>query len=128
MTKKMLLFTFGTLGIIFLGVIIFGLSFMGDKICTIELQNSRQENLSIKTVKYTDNEWTMIVDSLALIPNEKYEIGNCINCTTLKQSDFDFDAIVLFVNGDEPKLIHRKDLIDYLNSLERIDCATFEVQ
>jgi hypothetical protein len=128
MIKKILLITIWTLGIIFLGVILFGISIMGDRFCKIELRNSRQGNISIKKIKWTGNEWTMIVDSVALTPNEKFEIGNCINCSTLKKSDFDFDAIVLFVDGDKPQLLHRKDMVDYLSKLTRIDCVTFEVR
>lgn len=101
---------------------------MGDRFCKIQLQNQSQENVSVKTIRSTGNEWTMIVDSVILGPNEKFEIGHCINCTTLKQSDFDFDAIVLFEGEKEPKLIHRKDLFAYLNNLERVDCATFVVR
>ena len=127
MTKRLILYITGTLGVIFLGVIIFGLSVMGDRFCKIELQNLGQENISVKTVISTGNEWTMVVDSVSIGPKEKVELGNCINCTTLKQSDFDFDAIVIFKSNNEPKLIHRKDLSDYLNTLERVDCATFEL-
>lgn len=128
MTKKVILFTIGTLGVLFLGLIIFGLSVMGDRFCKIQLQNLGQENISIKTVVSTGNEWTMIVDSVSIEPQEKFEIGNCINCSTLKKADFDFDAIVILRNKNESKLIHRKDLPDYLNTLQRVDCATFNLR
>jgi hypothetical protein len=126
--KRIIFITLGTLGTAFLGFIIFGISVMGDRYCKIQLQNQRQDNISIKTVKSTGKEWTMTVDSLLIRPNENFEIGHCINCSTLDKSDFDFDAIMLFVGSDKPRLIHRKDLPDFLGKLERDDCATFVVR
>jgi hypothetical protein len=128
MTKKLILFTIGTIGIIFLGLIIFGISVMGDRFCKVQLLNHGQKSIGVKTVRSTGNEWTMVVDSLALGPNDKFDIGSCINCSSLKPTDFDFDALVLFQHSKPPKLIHRKDLVDYLDSLERVDCATFIVR
>lgn len=128
MTKKIILVTMGILGTIFLGLLIFGVSIMGDRFCKIQLQNHGQGILSIKTIKSTGQEWTMVVDSVTIGPNEKLDIGDCINCATLKKSDFDFDAIVIFEINKKPKLIHRKDLPDYLNKLEKVDCSTFIVQ
>jgi hypothetical protein len=127
MTKQILL-TIGILGTIILGLIIFGVSIMGDRFCKIQLQNQRLESLSVKTIKSTGNEWTMIVDSVAIGPNEKLGIGDCINCAAIDKSDFDFDAIVLFESNKRPKLILRKDLIDYLGKLEKVGCATFLVR
>jgi hypothetical protein len=128
MTKRIVLITFGTLGTVFLGLIVFGISVMGDRYCKIQLQNQRQDDISIKTVKATGNEWTMTVDSVLIKPSENFEIGHCINCSTLDKSDFDFDAIVIFSGSDAPRLIHSKDLPDYLGKLERDNCATFVVR
>lgn len=128
MTKKVMLFLVGTVGIVFLGLIIFGIRVMGDRFCKVQLQNRAQKNLGVKTVRATGNEWTMMVDSVALGFNDKFDIGSCINCATLKQTDFDFDAIVIYQDSKMPKLIHRKDLVNYLDSLERVDCATFIVR
>lgn len=100
---------------------------MGDRFCKIELQNLGREEISIKTVVSTGKEWTMVVDSVSIRPKEKFELGSCINCTTLKQSDFDFDAILIIRIGEEKRLILRKDLPDYLKTLDRIECATFEL-
>ena len=50
--------TMGILGTIFLGLLIFGVSIMGDRFCKIQLQNHGQETLSIKTIKSTGQEWT----------------------------------------------------------------------
>jgi len=128
MPKNAILFAIGTLGIVFLGFIIFGISVMGDRYCKVQLQNYEQKSLGVKTIRSTGNEWTMVVDSVTLGFNDKFDIGSCINCSSLKQTDFDFDAIVLFQDSKLPKLIHRKDLVKYLDSLERVDCATFVVR
>ena len=100
---------------------------MGDRYCKVELQNVGQENVNIKTVVSSDNGWNIVVDSVSIRPQEKFKLGNCINCTTLKQSDFDFDALVI-IDKRESKLIHRKDLPDYLSTLQRVDCATFTLK
>ena len=126
MAKKVL-YSIAILGVLFLGLIIFGISVMGDRYCKVELQNVGQENVNIKTVVSSDNGWNIVVDSVSIRPQEKFKLGNCINCTTLKQSDFDFDALVI-IDKRESKLIHRKDLPDYLSTLQRVDCATFTLK
>lgn len=126
MAKKVL-YSIAILGVLFLGLIIFGISVMGDRYCKVELQNVGQENVNIKTVVSSGNGWNIVVDSVSIRPQEKFKLGNCINCTTLKQSDFDFDALVI-IDKRESKLIHRKDLPDYLSTLQRVDCATFTLK
>lgn len=111
-----------------LGFIIFAVIVVGDRYCDIELQNTRRGILSIKTVRSTGPEWTTIIDSVALAPGEKLEIGTCVNCITFDESEFHFDAIVIFPEEGKSQLILRKELPDYLLSLNRIDCVVFQVQ
>jgi hypothetical protein len=108
--------------------LVFGISVMGDRRCNVNLKNSIQDTLIIMTINSKGKGWNMLVDSINLKPNEKLVIGRCIRCNTLKESDFNFDAIEIIGNKEESALIHKKDLPDYLNTLKRVECATFEIR
>jgi hypothetical protein len=54
---------------------------MGDRFCKIQIQNSGQGQLILKTFKYTYHN-KLSVDSIVLGHNEKIQSGECINCST----------------------------------------------
>lgn len=114
--------------IVALGLFILVIHLMGDRHCPIELKNAGSVNVSIKTIHSTGREWNMVVDSVSLMPDEKLEIGQCINCDPIHASDFEFNAIVVYLSDGKPKLVHRKDMAEYLKELPRVGCSTFELR
>jgi len=122
---KKLLIIIGVLGTVFLGLIVFGLRFMGDRVCKIEIQNNGKQDLVLKTVDYTQYGNKLYVKTIRLKQNERLEIGNCVNCSTLDTLNFKYSAIGIVAKGQELKLFPKKELKEYLMTKAKIDCATY---
>jgi hypothetical protein len=122
-----ILLVLGITGTFFLGFIVIGISVMGDRNCSIQIQNSGKEQLILKTFRYTNYDKTLTVDSVALRQNETLEIGKCISCSVPGSSDIDFDVIGIYdVKGDF-KMMNREELIKYLETKDKDDCITYIV-
>lgn len=98
---------------------------MSDQYCKIEIQNGNQNVLIIKTYLVTRHDSTLSVDSVRLKYNEKLKIGNCMNGSLIDTLNLAFDAIGIFDSKMNLKIMTRKELVDFLLSKEKIDCATF---
>lgn len=110
------------------GIFIWGIAIMGDQYCTIQIQNTGQRQLILKTFQYTDYDKKLIVDSLALGQNEKIEIGHCINCSIPDTMDIHFDAIGFYDKNGAFNLMNRRELIEYLETMSKGDCITYIVR
>jgi hypothetical protein len=117
-------------GGLFMGLLIWGVSFMGDPLYPLEIQNDKLTNLKLKTYKLTFNTSSkeLTVDSLELKPKEKLYLGTIHSCSTIDPADIDFEAIEIFDEYNHPNLLKRKDIVDFLATKERIDCATYIVR
>jgi len=101
---------------------------MGDRNCIIHIQNGGQQQLILKTFQYTNYDKKLTVDSVTLSRNEKVEIGSCISCATPDTLDIDFDAIGIYDEKGEFKMMNRGELIKYLETKDKDDCITYIVQ
>lgn len=115
-------------GGLFVALLIWGISFMGDSIHPLQIQNGRTEELKLKTYKITRYDQKLTVDSLVLNPDDKLEIGTSHNCLTIDSLYIDFDAIEFFDKSNNGKLLKKKDLIDFLLTTEKKDCSTYLVK
>lgn len=118
----------GIIGLLFIGVLIFGISVMGDRYCKIEIMNDGDSRLILKTFEYTNYDKKLTVDSINLNPKQRIEIGQCINCNTIKHSDIDFDSIGIYNSDNKLTIWKSKDFADFLTKTERVDCATFKIK
>jgi hypothetical protein len=109
-------------------LLVWGVSFMGDTIYSLQIQNNRTEGLKLKTYRITRYDQKLTVDSLVLEPNDKLEIGTSHSCSTIDSMYLDFDAIEFYDSSDNSKLLKRKELIDFLLTMERRDCSTYLVK
>ena len=115
-------------GGLFFALLVWGVSFMGDTIYSLQIQNNRTEGLKLKTYRITRYDQKLTVDSLVLEPNDKLEIGTSHSCSTIDSMYLDFDAIEFYDSSDNSKLLKRKELIDFLLTMERRDCSTYLVK
>jgi hypothetical protein len=113
---------------LFVGLFIWGLSFMGDPIYPLEIQNDKSRGLKLKTYKFTRYDKKLTVDSLELKPKEKLEIGTSHSCLRIDTTYIDFDAIEIFDDNDNGTLMKRADLVDYLMTKEKVDCSTYLIR
>jgi len=120
-----LLLIIGVLGTIFLALIIFAVSIMGDRSCRIEIKNGGNNEIILKTFRITRYDKQLTVDSINLHPQDKLEIGHCILCSTVDTTEIEFDAIGFYDNETRFMIMKKKELIDYLATKEKVDCATF---
>lgn len=118
----------GITGLLFIGVLIFGISVMGDRYCKIEIMNDGDSRLILKTFEYTNYDKKLTVDSINLNPKQRIEIGQCINCNAIKYSDIDFDSIGIYNSDNKLTIWKSKDFADFLTKNERVDCATFKIK
>ncbi len=105
-----------------------GISVLGDKHCTIQIKNEGKGKLNLKTIQYSRYDKKLTVDSITLNPNEKLEIGHCINCATPDTLDISFDAIVFYDAKMISRLMYRAELINYLETKEKEDCITYIIR
>jgi hypothetical protein len=101
---------------------------MGDRVCKIEIQNKGKKDLVLKTVDYTQYGNKLYVKTIRLKQNERLEIGDCINCSTLDTLNFKYRAIGISVEGQESKLFTNTELKEYLMTKDKVDCATFLIE
>ena len=118
----------GIIGLLFIGVIIFGIRILGDRYCKIEIMNNRDSRLILKTFQYTNYDNKLTIDSINLDPKQKFEVGHCINCSTIKPSDIDFDSIGIYKSDNKLVIWENKDFADFLTENERVECATFIIK
>lgn len=123
-----ILLALGIIGVLFLGLITFGISVMGDRNCRIEIQNGGEGQLILKTFRLTNYDKKLTVDSVVLGREEKIEIGHCISCSTSDTLDIDFDAIGFYDNRGTFNLMYRDDLIEFLETTYKEDCITYVVR
>jgi hypothetical protein len=107
---------------------IFGIHVAGDRNCRIQIQNGGQQQLILKTFQLTSYDKKLTVDSVVLGPNERMEIGSCINCSTPDTLDIDFDAIGIYDANGDFKMMSRGKLIKYLETMDKDDCVTYLVR
>ncbi len=105
-----------------------GISVMGDRHCIIQIKNEGRGQLILKTFQYTRYDKKLTVDSIVLTPNERIEIGQCINCSTPDSLDINFDAIAIYDAAHKSRLMYRTDLIKYLETKDKEDCITYIVR
>ena len=116
------------IGGLFIGLFIWGINFMGDTIYPLEIQNDRTTSLIFKTYTFTRYDKKLTVDSLVLKPSEKMDIGTSHNCNKIDSSFIRFDAIEFFLDNHQSKLFKRSELVDYLTTLEKVDCTTYLIK
>jgi len=117
-------------GGLFIGLLIWGVSFMGDPLYPLEIQNDKANGLKLKTYKFTYERSSrkLTVDSLELKPKEKIYLGTIHSCSTIDTSYINFEALEIYDDNNNSIFLKRKDIVDYLASKEKIDCATYLIR
>jgi hypothetical protein len=111
-----------------IGLFIWAIGIAGDRFCQIEIQNIQNEGLVIKTFTYRQYGKKLTIDSIQLKPNEKIIIGHCIGCSTISTKDIDFIAIGILECNKVYKILKGQELIDYLATKDKVDCATYQIE
>jgi hypothetical protein len=120
--------TIGILALIGTGLLIFLMTVVGDRYCHIQIRNERDDVLIVKTVGNNPFNRNPGTDSVVLKPNEEIGIGACINCSTPKVTDILFDSVGIFEANGKLKMMDKHQLIEYLETFDKDDCVTYNVE
>ncbi len=124
---KILIIGLSLLGLFVLGVI--GISFLlgheAGNLCEIEIQNKRNKELILKTSRYSHLKEETGVDTIYLKPNESLLIGVCFECTSIDTASLEINAIESIGTTNNFKKQGKKEILDYLQTKEKVDCATY---
>ena len=117
-------------GALFIGLLTWGTTFMGDMIYPLEIQNNGLTEIKIKTYKlvYFGADKKLTVDSLILKPKDKLDIGTSHSCSRIDTAYIDLQAIEIFDYNGKSRVFKRKDIVDYLTKKEKVGCATYLIQ
>lgn len=101
---------------------------MGDKFYSLEIQNGKDIQIKLKTYTTTQPGSKIKMDSVVMNPGNKFEIGTTHSCSTIDTMLIEIDAIEIFETNHKSKLIKKKALPDYLQTMTKVDCSTYSIR